>query len=167
MIIRQEKFKDAAAIRRVHEAAFEQAAEADLVDALREDDEAAPRFSRVAVADRGEIVGHVLLSRIYIEDVPSLALAPVGVMPVWQRKGIGSELIRQVIEDAREAGEQHIVVLGHDSYYPQFGFERAIDYGIEAPFPVPTEVFLVMPLVRNGLTGVKGTVRYPKPFSAV
>ncbi len=167
MIIRQEKFKDASAIRRVHEAAFEQAAEADLVDALREDDEAAPRFSRVAVADRGEIVGHVLLSRIYIEDVPSLALAPVGVMPVWQRKGIGSELIRQVIEDAREAGEHHIVVLGHDSYYPQFGFERAIDYGIEAPFPVPAEVFLVMPLVRNGLTGVKGTVRYPKPFSAV
>ncbi|WP_214892531.1 N-acetyltransferase [Exiguobacterium sp. H66] len=167
MIIRQEKFKDASAIRRVHEAAFEQAAEADLVDALREDDEAAPRFSRVAVADRGEIVGHVLLSRIYIEDVPSLALAPVGVMPVWQRKGIGSELIRQVIEDVREAGEHHIVVLGHDSYYPQFGFERAIDYGIEAPFPVPAEVFLVMPLVRNGLTGVKGTVRYPKPFSAV
>ena len=167
MQIRTEIFKDAAGIRLVHQAAFGQRTEADLVEALREDEASLPHYSRVAVTDKGEIVGHVLLSRIYIEDIPSLALAPVGVKPHWQRKGIGSELIRQVIEDAREAGESHIVVLGHDSYYPQFGFERAVDYGIEAPFPVPTDVFLVMPLERQALKGVTGTVRYSKPFSAV
>ncbi|WP_215083678.1 N-acetyltransferase [Exiguobacterium sp. s78] len=167
MIIRKEGFKDAAGIRLVHEAAFEQPNEANLVDALREDETAQPVFGRVAVTDKGEIVGHVLLSRIHINDIPSLALAPVGVLPVWQRKGIGSELIRQVIEDARDAGESHIIVLGHDSYYPQFGFERAIDYGIEPPFPVPPEVFLVLALERNGLRGVSGIVRYSSPFSAV
>ncbi|MER2032756.1 GNAT family N-acetyltransferase, partial [Exiguobacterium indicum] len=94
MIIRKEGFKDAAGIRLVHEAAFEQPNEANLVDALREDEAAQPVFGRVAVTDKGEIVGHVLLSRIHIDDIPSLALAPVGVLPVWQRKGIGSELIR-------------------------------------------------------------------------
>ncbi|MCT4781293.1 MULTISPECIES: GNAT family N-acetyltransferase [Exiguobacterium] len=167
MQIRTEKFKDAAAIRIVHQAAFGQAAEANLVEALREDEESFPHYSRVAVTDTGEIVGHVLLSRIYIEDIPSLALAPVGVKPVWQRKGIGSELIRQVIEEAREAGELHIVVLGHDSYYPQFGFERAVDYGIEAPFPVPADFFLIMPLERQALKGIQGIVRYSKPFSTV
>jgi predicted N-acetyltransferase YhbS len=167
MIIRKEGFKDATGIRLVHEAAFVQPNEANLVDALREEEAAQPVFGRVAVTDQGEIVGHVLFRRIHIDDIPSLAFAPVGVLPAWQRKGIGSELIRKVIEDARDAGQSHIVVLGHDSYYTKCVFERAIDYGIEPPFPVPPQVFLVLALERNGLRGVSAIVRYSPPFSAV
>ncbi|WP_114570113.1 GNAT family N-acetyltransferase [Exiguobacterium flavidum] len=167
MQIRPEKFKDAAGIRTVHQSAFGQAAEANLVEAIRESDGYIAEFSLVAVSEQGEIAGHGMLSRITIDGIPSLALAPVGVKPAWQRKGIGGELIRRMIEAATEAGEQHIIVLGHDSYYPQFGFERADRYGIIPPFPVLPEVFMVLALERGALKGVSGTVEYPESFNTV
>ena len=60
MIVRDEQPADRAVIREVVQAAFGQAAEADLVDRLREDGDAV--ISLVAVED-GAIFGHVLLSR--------------------------------------------------------------------------------------------------------
>ncbi|HBQ75901.1 MAG TPA: N-acetyltransferase, partial [Exiguobacterium sp.] len=140
MQIRTEIFKDAAGIRLVHQAAFGQRTEADLVEALREDEASLPHYSRVAVTDKGEIVGHVLLSRIYIEDIPSQALVPGGVNAHWPRLGIGPERIRQDIEEAREAGESHRQVLGYDSYYPELELELAVDYGIDSPLSFAPDV---------------------------
>jgi putative acetyltransferase len=90
---------DAAAIRAVHEAAFPTRAEADLVARLERDGDVA--VSLVATLER-EIVGHLLLSRMRVtgDGRPrrALGLGPIGVLPPFQRGGIGSALIRGALE---------------------------------------------------------------------
>jgi putative acetyltransferase len=58
-----------------------------------------------------------------------------------------------------------VVVIGHPKYYPRFGFSPARAQGLEAPFAVPDEAFLVLELVPGVLDGITGMVKYPPPFS--
>jgi putative acetyltransferase len=94
MIIRAEISQDRESIHRVNELAFGQAGEADLVDALRQN--AHPHISLVAV-DGADIVGHIFFSSVTIESeagsFTAMGLAPMGVLPEHQRKGIGSMLV--------------------------------------------------------------------------
>ena len=117
-------------------------------------------------------VGHVLFTKITIKDSngnlhESLGLAPVVVRPEWQRTGIGGKLIRTGMEVAKGLGFKSIIVLGHDTYYPRFGFEPTIKWNVKAPFDVPANVFMAVELVADGLKDVTGTVIYPKEFDAV
>lgn len=98
------------------------------------------------------------------EESASLALAPVSVTPEYQRKGIGSTLIREAIQRACELGYKSIIVLGHKDYYPNFGFKRADLWEISAPFPVSSESFMALELKEGALQHVHGTVVYPKEF---
>ncbi|EOP23954.1 acetyltransferase [Bacillus thuringiensis] len=110
-----------------------------------------------------------MLSKITIEQggttVDSLALAPVSIAPSHQKKGIGGKLITAALEKAKELGYGSVVVLGHPEYYPKFGFERASQWNIKAPFEVPDEVFMVMELRENTLQGVEGIVQYSSAFA--
>ncbi|MDR2995868.1 MAG: N-acetyltransferase, partial [Bacillus cereus] len=146
---------------------FSDKKEHELVKRIRECDAFVPDLSIVAVDE--EIVGHILLSKITIEQdgasVDSLALAPVSVAPNHQKKGIGGKLIIVALEKAKELGYGSVVVLGHSEYYPKFGFERASQRNIKAPFEVPDEVFMVMELRENALQGVEGIVQYSSAFA--
>lgn len=110
-----------------------------------------------------------MLSKITIEQggttVDSLALAPVSVAPGHQKKGIGGKLIVAALEKAKELGYGSVVVLGHPEYYPKFGFKKASEWNIKAPFEVPDEVFMAMELRENALQGVEGVVQYSEAFS--
>ena len=64
-------------------------------------------------------------------------------------------------------GHRIVVVVGHPEYYPRFGFVPARARGIEAPFPVPDEAFLILELTEGALKGVHGTVKYPRPFESM
>src|SRR5690606_7453426 len=101
--IRPESPADLEAIRQVNRLAFGEDDEANLVDALR--DGGFVRFSLVAEQD-GQIVGHILFSDLPIittsGTVPALALAPMAVLPEFQRQGIGSELVRRGLDVCRE-----------------------------------------------------------------
>lgn len=158
------------AIDRVHTLAFGTPAEARLVRALRSHTAYIADLSIVAV-QRDQVVGHVLLTRVTIQDsnrhTPGLALAPIAVLPDLQRAGIGSALIRRAFAEARRLGHRLIIVLGHPTYYPRFGFEPAHPRGIEAPFPVRSEAWMVHALVPGALDGVRGTVQYAAPFNAL
>ena len=149
--------------------AFGQEDEARLVDALRGSGAFIPELSLVAV-DGAAIVGHVLFTRIAIREEgsshPGLALAPVAVAPSHQRRGIGSALIRRGLEVARELGHGVVIVVGHASYYPRFGFVPAVPRGIRAPFPVDDASFMALALRPGALEGIRGTVEYAAPFSA-
>lgn len=116
-----------------------------------------------------EIIGHVLLSKIKIvngdKSVDSLALAPVSVAPDYQKKGIGSLLISNILREAKELRYHSIIVLGHKEYYPKFGFKSASLWNIRAPFEVPDEVFMAMELTENALQNVQGVVQYSEAFS--
>ena len=167
-VIRGEKEGDRQGVRRVNETAFGQPAEADLVDALRS--AGAAEGSLVAEAD-GQIVGHILFSPVSIaeagESLIIAGLAPMAVLPSYQRRGIGSLLVKQGLEDCRKAGVQAVVVLGHPDYYPRFGFRRASYWGLQNEFGAPDEAFMALELTSNALSGSAGMVRYHPAFKAI
>ena len=146
---------------------FSDKTEHELVKRIRECDAFIPELSIVAVDE--EIVGHILLSKITIEQgetsVESLALAPVSVVRDHQKKGIGGKLIVAALEKAKELGYGSVVVVGHPEYYPKFGFKKASEWNIKSPFEVPDEVFMVMELSENALQGVEGVVQYSSAFA--
>lgn len=172
IFIREENKKDYNIVERLVEEAFKRAEHSDnnehtLVAKLRESDAFIPELSLVAEVDGG-IKGHILMTKALVENgeesFETLALAPLSVLPEYQKKGVGSELIKKAFEKAKELGYKSVIVLGHENYYPKFGFEKASKYRIEAPFPVPEECFMVAKLQNNALDDVNGVVVYAKEF---
>jgi putative acetyltransferase len=167
MRIRSEEPADVSAIRAVNLAAFETSAEADLVDALR--GQATPLISLVA-EDGGAIVGHILFSPVTLNrhpDVQMMGLGPMAVVPARQRQGIGSALIREGLDTCKRVGAGAVVVVGHATYYPRFGFAPASRFGLSCQYDVPDDVFMVMELDPGALKCVAGTVRYHPAFDTV
>jgi len=163
VVVRAERPDDGTAIGVVNQAAFGGEDEARLVEALRTEDLAL--ISLVAeVGDR--IVGHVLFSRMAIETaagtVPAVALAPVAVLPGYQRQGVGGRLIRRGLDLLHDRGERIVIVVGHAAYYPRFGFSADQARALESPFA--RDVFMALELSPGALEGVIGRVRYPAAF---
>lgn len=170
-IIRPEHPADISAIHEVNLLAFGQAEEAVLVDNLRNSDAFIPALSLVAVLD-GQIVGHILFTKIKIKDDrgnahDSLALAPMAVRPGFQNQGIGGQLIRYGLEQAKTQGHTSVIVLGHEHYYPKFGFIPAEKWNIRAPFEVASAAFMGIELTPGALENVSGMVAYAKAFEGV
>lgn len=161
--IRSECPADRAAIHQIHERTFGRPDEADLVDALRGTDAFLPDLSLIAW-DGARLIGHILFSRARLDTgAPVLALAPMAVLPDRQRGGIGGQLIEAGLQRARAGDFQLVIVLGHPGYYPRFGFTPAARYGITAPFPVPDEAWMALPLPNHQPTA-RGRVIYPAAF---
>lgn len=167
LTIRPEVPGDFPAVARVHGRAFDGEDEARLVDALRRSDAFVPGLSLVA-AERAEVVGHILFTRICIKDGgvtrEALALAPLAVLPERQRRAIGSALVERGLAECRRLGHRIVIVLGHPEYYPRFGFTPAGERGLRGPFPVRPEAFMVLGLVPGALDGVRGEIEYPPEF---
>ena len=170
--IRQEKPDDFNEVFSLIEKAFKPIQLSDhkeqfLVERLRKSSAFVPELSMVAEA-ANKIVGHILLTKIKIRngqnEFDSLALAPVSVLPEIQGAGVGKMLIIQAHKEARALGYKSIVLLGHDKYYPKFGYELAENFGIKLPFDVPKENCMAIELTKGGLNGVRGVVEYPKEF---
>lgn len=163
--------RDAEAVFAVNAEAFGRESEALLVEALRGSECYIPKLSLVArLGDN--IAGHILFTRVTIAaddggEYESLALAPMVVRPALQHQGIGRALVNAGLEKARQLGYRSVIVLGHESYYPQFGFVPASQWNIRAPFDVPELAFMATELVPGGLEGVSGTVEYSKEFELV
>ena len=167
MLIRAEEEADRAAVYAVNESAFETPAEAQLVDALRE--QAQPVVSLVAEND-GKVVGHIMFSPVSLSGHPNLGvmgLAPMAVVPDYQRKGVGSALTGAGLDRCRQLGFAAVIVLGHPGYYPRFGFSPSSRFGIDSEYQVPEEVFMAMELQPGALSGKRGTIKYHAAFSEV
>ena len=126
---------DTAAIRKVHLAAFPTSLEANLVEQLEADCDAA--ISLVA-EDEGEIVGHILFSRMQAEgdgqELRALGLAPVAVLPDRHGQGVGSALIETGLAAATAEGAVMVFVLGELAYYGRFGFDAATAKSFASPY---------------------------------
>lgn len=170
--IRPAEEMDRAVIRTLLEQAFEGTDEVELVEDLYNGDAYIPDLDIVAELD-GDIVGHVMLTRAFIEEplpglikrkTPAVLLAPLSVRPDFQDTGVGSRLVREGTERARMIGEKIALVLGHPEYYPRFGFVQALPYGIKPPHDVPGEAWMVLELASSALDGVLGTVALASAF---
>ena len=167
MLIRRENESDYERIYDVVKAAFESAEHADgneqeMVNALRNGDSYISELSLVAEID-GIIVGHVMFTKAWVGDMPVLALAPLSVIPEFQRKGVGTALITEGHRIAANLGFAYSVVLGSENYYPKFGYVSADTIGIQAPFDVPRENFMVYKL-RKDAPEACGVMRYAGEF---
>ncbi|MCZ0900595.1 N-acetyltransferase, partial [Microcoleus sp. HI-ES] len=94
-----------------------------------------------------------------------LGLAPVAVLPNYQRQGIGTLLIREGLKECGRWGFQAVVVLGHPDFYPRFGFIPASRKSLGCEYDVPDEAFMVLELESGALQDSSGTVKYRSEFS--
>lgn len=158
---------DHAAIRVVTDAAFgprpaaaTYPAESDIIEGVRA--EGAVLIELVAEAD-GEVVGHVLFSRMTVTPPRLLAaLGPVAVRPDAQGRGHGEALCRAGIEALRALGVEAVVVLGRPTYYPRFGFSHAAAKTIASPY-AERPAFMAMEMAPGAL-GQPLKADYPVAF---
>ena len=140
--------------------AFNSKDESRLIRALQADGDSL--LSLVAETDDSRVVGHIEFFRILIDGKPVAAgLGPMSAKPGLQKTGIGSYLVRTGLEELDTLGETIVFVLGHDRYYPRFGFEAETAAPFKAPWSGPH--FMAIRLAEGGLAS--GTLTYPRAFS--
>jgi putative acetyltransferase len=164
-LIREERPEDAEAVHAVLAAAFGRDAEARLVERLR----ASGKIVCALVAEeKGRVLGHMVFSRIALESgngaIPVLALAPLAVMPAFQRLGVGSALVSAGLERCRMERHAGVLVLGEPAYYGRVGFVAGSRFGLKCPFPVLEEAFMAIELEPGAFAQVSGVVLYGHEF---
>jgi len=171
--IRKEKSFDHNWVVELTEKAFESLEISDhnegkLVDKLRKAPTFIEELSLVAELN-GQVVGHILFTPIIIDNgqlqFQSLVLAPVSVLPEFQRMGIGGQLILAGHQKAVELGFQSVILIGHPEYYPRFGYKPASTWGIKTHYELPSDdVFMAVELTEGALSHVSGMVVFPPEF---
>lgn len=140
--------------------------EAVLVEWLREDPGYLPELALVAEED-GVVVGHIMTTRGTLDGddapVPALGLGPLSVLPVAQRRGIGTALLAATVDAAVLLGEPLIALLGDPGYYGRHGWVAASRHGVGSPDPAWGDYFQVRLL--PAYDGERGAFRYAEPFS--
>lgn len=162
--IRTEQPVDIPAIRLVNRLAFQQDQEGHIVDALRA--AGAALLSLVAVVN-GEVIGHILYSPASIGTLTGAALGPMAVRPDCQRQGVGSRLVEAGTAILQASGCPFIVVVGHEAYYPRFGFTAAASRGISCGWDVPDDAFMIRVLDERVMQGVSGLTTFRHEFSTI
>ncbi len=172
--IRSEKVSDIESIHQLVSAAFEQADEANLVNALR--DHGALLFSLLAVEEEtGKLLGHLAVSPVVIEGDGAyqsrswqvLGIAPLSVLPEVQGQGIGKALMNFWLEEYADPMYKAVVLLGDPAYYQQFGFENAATHGFYWEKQCPPEAFQIREIKEGFLSKASGKVFYHQVFDGL
>ena len=121
-----------------------------------------PELSLVAENEDHKIVGHIYLIKVFINKTyTSLGLAHVVVAPENQGLRIGSMMVVNVHQKAKEMGYSSIVALGHREFLSKFGYRKATDFGIHFQYGVVEDQCLIVELCHGALTYIHGMVRFP------
>jgi len=166
--IKRIKKRDNEEVEMLLKVAFDGDSVAELVKELLNNSSFIPELTRVArISD--QIIGIIVYSHAQIirgkKVHESISMAPLAVLPAYQNLGIGSQLIRNSFAKARELDYQSVLVMGHEDYYPRFGFKQASEFGITCPFDVPEENFMALEFSPDTLSGVSGKVKYHPLFN--
>lgn len=116
-------------------------------------------LSLVAEID-GNPVGHIICSKAVVRTasgtVPILNFGPLSVLPEYQRMGVGSALIHEMIVQAKTLGYGAILFFGRPEYYPRFGFREATTWGIADAEGYNYPAFMGMELIPGYLSEARG-----------
>jgi putative acetyltransferase len=164
MCIREADDADLNDILFVEREAFDSDKEADLTRDLLADPTAKPFLSLMAFV-AGDPVGHILFTAAHLlgssRKVEVSFLAPLAVVPKFQRRGIGGSLVNKGLEVLSKSGVDLVFVVGHPEYYPRYGFTPAGKLGFETPYPIPVEqadAWMVRALRPDAICSVSGKV---------
>ena len=165
MNIREASDSDLNDVLLVEKEAFGYDKESNLVKDLLSDPSAKPLYSLLAFND-DRAVGHVLFTSARLENTQNggliSILAPLAVIPDFQKIGVGGKLIDGGLQHLANSGVDLVFVLGHPDYYPRYGFKPAGVQGFEAPYPIPEEhanAWMVQELHPGVIGSVSGKVR--------
>ena len=160
--IREEASSDAANVARVIEEAFEQPDEAELKHLLDQGGDTV--LSLVAESAAGELIGHVLFSRLENPE-RCLALAPVSVRPDAQSRGIGSGLIREGLNRLCHSDWIAVFLLGEPSYYGRFGFSVALAARFDTRYP--KDYVQALAFDESRFAALTGSLTYARAFNQI
>jgi putative acetyltransferase len=171
--IRAECAADQAEVLNLHRLAFGARSEAHgeqvaaLVTDLRRLIHHQTGLSLVAELDGG-IVGHLMCTPALLDaarqQVPVEVLSPLGVLPRWQRQGIGSALVKRAIELLTARDVPALFLEGDPAYYGRLGFTAGAALGYRRPsLRIPPVAFQVIELPAHQ-PWMTGTLVYPQVF---
>lgn len=136
---------------------------ADLTKALL----AEPGTLSISAERDGTVAGNVLFTPFTFTNHPEVTcylLAPLGVLPEYQRSGVGREVMQSGIAHLKSIGADAVFVLGIPSYYPQHGF---VPTDRETPYPdlltIP-ESWMVLELTAGTVARLNGPTTAVPPF---
>ncbi len=161
MLIREATSKELDSVLTVEREAFGEEDEAELVKNLLNDPSAKPLLSLLAF-EGDEPIGHILFTTARLDSDPEAKtslLAPLAVIPKYQKIGVGAALIKEGLRILQESGFELVFVLGHPSYYPRCGFKPAGVQGLDAPYPIPdkdADAWMVQPLQAGAVEKYSG-----------
>jgi predicted N-acetyltransferase YhbS len=165
LIIRNEKEKDYRNVEQLIREAFWNlyvpgCNEHFILHNLRNSNDFIPELDFVAEKE-GQIVGQIAYSRGIIkckqdEEKEVISFGPVSVLPVFQKRGIGSALIIHTINLARDMGYSAICIYGDPRYYSRFGFRCAEKYEIKTADDKFAVALLVLELKQGVLNNMPG-----------
>jgi putative acetyltransferase len=166
--VRPEEPPDAPAIHAVHAAAFGQEPEAQFVDELR----ARGLILCSLVAENGEgVIGSVIFCRVELhadgKRYEAAALAPLAVLPPFQGRGVGSQLVKMGLDICRALGIAAVFVLGDPRYYERFGFSTDATRNIKSPYSHLKHDWMGLEFVPGVLRADAVRVTYPSAFAIV
>jgi putative acetyltransferase len=167
VVIRAENADDISALSAVHDLAFGAKGEGRLVNQLRENQ---ALFCSLIAALNERVIGHIALSPMTHSTNPALkiwGLGPMAVIPEFQNRGVGSKLVYEAIEFAKSEQLSALIVLGHPTFYPRFGFEPTVKYQVTGDYKVPDDVFMILILDQNLTAQLAGHVKYHEAFAAL
>lgn len=143
--------------------------EAEFVLRMRASDGYIAKLALIAETAEGALAAHVMLTHLPIlprvggnETLPKvLLLAIISVAPNLQRKGIGTNLLREALHRAKSLGFSAVIVLGEPAFYGRFGFRASIDFGLRNTNHFPDEYSQALELTPGALSNLTGTYHLP------
>ena len=163
MEIRQTNEAEIAKVLELYPLAFPDEELRPVVRTILEGDDA---FLSIATMEEGKVVAHALFTLFEhpAKGEKCANLAPLGVIPSHQSKGLGGKVVRDGIEQLKAMGVSTLFVLGDPAYYQRFGFKP--DHRTLTPYPIPPEyadAWQSMPLT-DGTELEPGPITLPEPW---
>jgi putative acetyltransferase len=152
------KHTDIDAILDVHRLAFGETEGAEIAQ-LAADLLDHPDTISISAERDGKVAGNVLFTPFFFKnhkDIKSYLLAPCGVSPEYQGRGVGKEIMEASIDHLKSIGTDAVFVLGVPTFYPRYGF---VPTDKQTPYPdllTVTEAWMALELTPGSLEKLSG-----------